>query len=243
MSTPADTLAIWTQVEQTNPAFTKDFNRGGGFKGTAINATYLIRRATELFGPCGLGWGYTVLTSKFITGAPLDDRGTLEQIHCIHLRLWYLHGERRGEVEHFGQTVFVGRNKNGLFTDEEAPKKSLTDALTKCLSMLGFAADVHGGRYDDNKYVADLRQRFAQAPAPTAPAPATAAPPGEPEHPALDPTVLKALKRALEKAGLDEGKILAHFKVAALENLNREQYLKVLKRAAQKPFIGDNYVP
>ena len=44
----------------------------------------------------------------------------------------------QGEVTHFGQTTFVGANKHGLFTDEEAPKKSLTDATNKALSMLGF---------------------------------------------------------------------------------------------------------
>lgn len=231
MSTVTDPLAIWSQVEQTDPRYTKDFSRGGGFRGTAINATHLIRRATEIFGPCGIGWGYTVLTSQFIPGAPLDDRGTLEQIHCIHLRLWYLQGDSRdsgarGEIEHFGQTTFVGRNKNGFFTDEEAPKKSLTDALTKCLSMLGFAADVHGGRYDDNKYVSDLRQQFAQAPKPA---------PAESDRPVRDPAVLKALRRALDKAGLEEDKILAHFKVLSLADLSRAQYLKVLQRAAQAP--------
>lgn len=29
--------------------------RMGGFKGTAIKPTYLMRKATEVFGPCGEG--------------------------------------------------------------------------------------------------------------------------------------------------------------------------------------------
>ena len=68
-----------------------------------------------------------------------------------------------GTVEHFGQTTFVGKNKNGYFTDEEAPKKSLTDAIGKALSMLGFSADVYLGLFDDNKYVNDRKAEVAKA--------------------------------------------------------------------------------
>jgi hypothetical protein len=73
-----------------------------------------------------------------------------------------------GTVEHFGQTTFVGKNKNGYFTDEEAPKKSLTDAIGKALSMLGFSADIYLGLFDDNKYVNDRKAEAAKAGAPKA---------------------------------------------------------------------------
>ena len=64
-------------------------------------------------------------------------------IHILKIKFWYVWQGQRGEIEHFGQTTFVGKNKNGYYTDEEAPKKSLTDAISKCISLLGFAADVH----------------------------------------------------------------------------------------------------
>jgi hypothetical protein len=38
----------------------------------------------------------------------------------------------------------------------------MTDGLTKALSHLGFSADVFLGRFDDNKYVADLKKEFGQ---------------------------------------------------------------------------------
>ena len=47
--------------------------------------------------------------------------------------------------------------RNGS-VDEDAAKSAVTDALTKCLSYLGFNADVFLGKYDDNKYVQNLRQ-------------------------------------------------------------------------------------
>lgn len=153
-------LQIWNAVEATDPKFTKEFNRGGGFKGTAINATYLVRKATDVWGPIGIGWGYQIIEERMVEGRWLDSH-TRETIHVIRLEVWYHWNNQRGQVQHFGQTTFIGENKYGIYTDEEAPKKSLTDALTKCLSMLGFAGDVHMGLFDDNKYVNDRKAEAA----------------------------------------------------------------------------------
>jgi hypothetical protein len=154
---------LWNAVAVTNPNFVKSFTRSGGFSGTAINATYQAQKATETFGPCGIGWGIDILEERYQDGAPLLQGEAVvghEVIHVLRVKLWYVYQGKRGEVIHFGQTPFVGRNKNGFFTDEEAPKKSMTDAMSKCLSLIGFSADVHLGLYDDNKYVADLRKEF-----------------------------------------------------------------------------------
>lgn len=159
-------MEIWEKVEKTDPKYTKQFSRGGGFKGTATNATYLARKATETFGPCGTGWGINVISEEVFVGAPHIIDGVVvanDAIHKVHARLWYVIDGKRGEVEQFGQTQIVGRNKNGFYTDEEAPKKSLTDAMSKCLSLLGFSSDIHLGLYDDNKYVAGLRKEFSEA--------------------------------------------------------------------------------
>lgn len=159
-------LSLWEKVEKTPPKFTKQFNRGGGFKGTAINPTYLDHAATEHFGPQGIGWGTEVVTEEVLEGAPLlDSNGNVighEKVHKVLLKLWYVLDGKRGEVYQFGQTTFVGKNKNGFFTDEEAPKKSMTDAKTKCLSGLGFSADIFLGKYDDNKYVNNTQAEFDQ---------------------------------------------------------------------------------
>ncbi len=162
-----ENLSLWSAVQQTDPKFTKEFNRGGGFKGTAINPTWLARRATETFGPIGIGWGYNIQDEAYQKGHTIvseDGRALGEVIiHKIRLEVWYIWQGQLGRVTQFGQTEFVGKNKNGFFTDEEAPKKSLTDALSKCLSLLGFAADVHMGLFDDNKYVNSLKDTGASA--------------------------------------------------------------------------------
>lgn len=148
---------LWDRVETTDPAYTKQFNRGGGFSGTSINATYLAKKATKCFGPMGIGWGVDIVSEDFIEGHILDkETGQKCIIHRVKVKLWYVSDGSRGEVTHFGQTTFVGSNKYGTYTDEEAPKKSLTDATTKALSMLGFGADIFMGLYDDQEYREDV---------------------------------------------------------------------------------------
>ena len=155
-----ENLALWDGVQQTDPAFTKSFTRGGGFSGTSINATYLAKKATERFGMMGVGWGVDIVNEDYIEGHIIDaDTGQKASIHCLRIDLWYELDGKRGHVYHFGQTTFIGKNKYGPFCDEEAPKKSLTDATTKALSMLGFGADIFMGMYDDSEY----RQEVTEA--------------------------------------------------------------------------------
>lgn len=162
-------IALWEKVCTTDPRYTKEFSRSGGFKGTAINPTYQLMKATEVFGPVGLGWGWDIVKEDYVPGADGEVN------HVIRLELWYLITPefvammpkaepfigQKCAVTHFGQTTFVGKNKFGQFTDEEAPKKSLTDAISKALSCLGFSADIHLGLYDSNKYVNDRKSEFA----------------------------------------------------------------------------------
>lgn len=166
-------LALWESVQATDPDYTKSFSRSGGFRGTAINHTYQQKRATQAFGPKGLGWGSRILDERYAEGAPIlhPQHGVIgrEVIHVLRIELWYLREGQRGSVEAFGQTQFVGSNKHGVYTDEEAPKKSLTDAESKALASLGFSADVHLGLFDDSKYVNDLSARVAEAERPKGP--------------------------------------------------------------------------
>jgi hypothetical protein len=155
---------LWEEFQTTPAEFTRKFNLGSRTM-TAINATYVIRRLTEVFGPCGVGWKFCVESESYVDGHMLKS-GDCTKIHVIKGHISYSRrvvddnseiGDFTSVWYHtspqFGQTTFVGENKHGTFTDEEAPKKSITDCLTKCAVMLGVGADVHLGLYDDNKYV------------------------------------------------------------------------------------------
>lgn len=144
-----DNMKLWESVFTTSRHHTKEFSKAGGFKGTAIKPYWLIKRATEVFGPCGIGWGWEELENKMVAG-----------VWCSKVRLWYQRptDEFQGKIEQWGQTVMEGTNKNGAFVDEEAPKKAVTDAVTKCLSYLGFGGDVHMGLFDDSKYIEKVKK-------------------------------------------------------------------------------------
>ena len=154
-----DNLTLWKAVEKTPPAHTKAIT-GKSYSGTSPKPHYLVLKATETFGPCGIGWGFNIVDERIEEGAGG------ERLSIARVKVWYEWNGRRGEVEHIGGTQFSGVRSSGkAFTDEDAPKKSVTDALVKALSMIGFAGDIFMGRYDDSKYVAELREEARQEPA------------------------------------------------------------------------------
>lgn len=100
---------------------------------------------------------------KFIGNRMLrDGDGTLlfEQNHSIKIRLWYRAKNGEGEVFVFGATPYMYKTKHGIKCDGEAQKKSLTDAIKKGLSLLGFSADVWLGLYDLPEYIAENSIEF-----------------------------------------------------------------------------------
>lgn len=174
----SENLSLWKSVMRTNPRYTKDMG-DLGFGGTSINAEYMFMRATESFGPAGTGWGWTILEDKMVEGAPLTEKifegtkfvgkrilrdadGSLlfELNHYVRIALWYIKDGEKGTVENFGSTPYRQTTKNGIYCDSEVHKKSLTDAIKKCLSMLGFSADVWLGLYDDAAYKAESVLEF-----------------------------------------------------------------------------------
>lgn len=109
------------------------------------------------------------LTEKIFEGTKFvgkrilrDNDGTLlfELNHYLRIALWYIKDGVRGTVENFGSTPYRQTTKNGIYCDSEVHKKSLTDAIKKCLSMLGFSADVWLGLYDDAAYKAESVLEF-----------------------------------------------------------------------------------
>lgn len=174
-----DNLGIWNRVYKTDAKFTKAFSNNGG--GTSINGTYMVMQATKVFGPQGINWGVEIIEERFDNGAPIlrpvrqQDGSTIQEIipngvggylcevnHTVKIRLWYKHGGKTGDVISYGCTPYIYATHNGrLFSDGEAPKKSLTDATKKALSQLGFSADVFLGLYDDLTYRQENDAEFA----------------------------------------------------------------------------------
>lgn len=174
-----DNLSIWKQVQRTDPRFTKPLE-GAGFQGTSINSNYMFMRATEIFGPIGEGWGYEVVEEKFLDGKPLtepvlennkqvalrylrDADGSLfcEQNHSIKIQFWYRSKDGKCcYFESYGATPYRYQTQYGIKVDSEVIKKSLTDAIKKALSMLGFSSDVFMGMHDNPEYLIKNKMEF-----------------------------------------------------------------------------------
>lgn len=138
---------LWSEVCVTAPHAVKPIT-GKQYKGNSPKPYWIIERATDVFGPCGIGWGIEVVNERF------ERFSDTESLHIARVRVWYEFEGKRGQIEQMGQTRASYMTANGKFiVDEDAPKKSVTDGMVKCLSMIGFAGDIFSGQWDDSKYV------------------------------------------------------------------------------------------
>ena len=151
-------LRIWNELGKTDPEHTKGFQRAGGFSGTAIKPMWVVQRLTEQFGPCGEGWG--IGEPKF----EVIPAGGNEMLVFCTVSAW--HGLPTNVLWGVGGDKVVTARKNGPFCDDEAFKKAFTDAVNNAFKFIGVAADIHMGLFDDNKYVAAVRDEFHPKPEP-----------------------------------------------------------------------------
>lgn len=158
-----ENIRLWLAQERTDPNFTKPIT-GKSYKGTSPTPTYIVKRLTAAFGPVGWGWGYRVLGFEEIKDADAV-------VNLCTIEFWYYpfgradaSEQRRAVFEQVGATQFAYTASSGKrMVDEDARKKSLTDAITKAASHIGFAGDIFLGRYDDSKYIQELREEDRRA--------------------------------------------------------------------------------
>lgn len=153
-----DNKALWHRVSKTDPRAVKPIT-GKQYQGNSPKPYWLIERATEEFGPIGIGWGCTVKSERF------ERLGEFDVLHVAVVSVWYVKdGVRSQTFDQMGGTKAAYKTAKGaLMVDEDAGKKSVTDGMVKCLSMIGFAGDIFSGRWDDSKYVAETRKEFEEA--------------------------------------------------------------------------------
>lgn len=145
-----ENLKLWGLVEKTDPKYTKPAKVGGMII-TAIAPQYQIKLATEQFGSYGKGFGFKKIDLDYSLVDKLD--------LVVFKGTFFFPG---GEFEIINSSkMFMDRAKK--MVDADFAKKIETDALTKALSKLGFNADVFMGRFDDTKYVEEMREEFKVA--------------------------------------------------------------------------------
>jgi len=140
-------LEIWNSVSKSDEKYLKSVQYGQR-KFTAIDAHYQIKTATEKFGPVGEGWGYHVDTI-------IHNLSPEDTVIVANVSVW--HGSPSNVYGPVSGCKSLMRNGK---VDEDAPKKAMTDGLTKALSHLGFNADVFLGEFDGNKYTENNEEKL-----------------------------------------------------------------------------------
>lgn len=163
-------MNLWNQLFTTNKNEVKPIT-GKSYKGDSPKPYYLVQKATEIFGPCGIGWGYKVVDHGFnehtfteLLGNPAQPVTRTLINHWALVEFWYKwDGEKSEPIQQFGGTTAAYKTSTGkVVFDEDVTKKSVTDALVKCMSCIGFAGDIFSGRWDDSKYHQEQQERQQQ---------------------------------------------------------------------------------
>ena len=136
----------------------KQFNNGK-FSGTDINPMWRIKKMTEVFGMCGIGWYVEVVNREMIKA----DNG--EQSAFVSVNL-YIKDEKSGEwskpIYGEGGNSYEKVTRNGISVSDEAFKMAYTDAISNATKMLGLGADIWFAN-DKTKYTEErtIQTNFA----------------------------------------------------------------------------------
>jgi hypothetical protein len=131
----------------------------GKLKGFSdINPQWRYEALTNLFGPCGIGWKYTIdnwHTQEVSTG---------ETMVFVQVSLYIKDKDTWSEpIPAFGGDFLIKKDRNGTHGNDEGFKMAITDALGTACKMIGVAADIYRGLIakgaSDSKYA---RREYSQ---------------------------------------------------------------------------------
>ena len=144
MSEVTNNLSMWQAVSETDVTYTKNVTQRGGY--TSICATYQGMKATEMFGPYGLGWGLESISYDFSMFEQL------KMVICSAVFFYTVNDKRITFPINNAISPMMGAKP-----DEDFCKKVETNTISKALSRLGFSADVFMGMFDDNDYLNQIK--------------------------------------------------------------------------------------
>ena len=141
-----ENLELYEKVRAV-PDNAKKTITGGRLNGmTDINPMWRIKTLTEQFGSCGIGWKPEIVSTWLENGANGEISANVE------IKLYVkVEGQWSEGIPGVGGSMFVSKEKSGLYTDDECYKKAYTDALSVACKALGIGADIYW-QADRTKY-------------------------------------------------------------------------------------------
>ena len=152
-----ENMKVYEQVRKV-PAEAQKKITGGRLNGmTDINPMWRIQKLTEVFGMCGVGWYPEIVSERLEQGS--DGEVTAH----TNINLYVKTGDGWSKpIPGVGGAKFIAKEREGLYTDDEAFKKAYTDALSVACKALGIGADIYWSKGGETKYTP---AQPAQAPA------------------------------------------------------------------------------
>lgn len=140
-------LAIWDKLK-TPPANALKKIEAGRLKGKSdINPQWRYEAMTEVFGPCGVGWKFTV---DRVWPEPASD-GQIFAFAAVSIYIRH-NDEWSDAIPGYGGSMLLEMESKGMHSSDEGYKMAITDAIGTAMKMLGVAAEVYRGNYDGSKY-------------------------------------------------------------------------------------------
>ena len=147
-------MALYNELRSV-PEEAKKKILDGRLKGkTDINPMWRIKRMTELFGMCGVGWKYEITKQWTEKG----DEDTVAAF--VNVNIYIRQGGAWSEpIPGTGGNVFRRKESSGRsFVDDDCYKKALTDAISVACKALGMGADVYFENDPTSKYASPQGQ-------------------------------------------------------------------------------------
>lgn len=190
-------LELYERVRAVPNDAKKPIN-AGRLKGmTDINPMWRIKKLTEEFGPCGIGW-WTKVTDRWTE--TVGD----ETCAFVDLELYIKVGDEWSKpITGSGGSKLATKERSGVYVSDECYKMAETDALSVACKKLGIGADVYFSA-DRTKYshpVDDSKKIGAND--------------------------VKILMDYLQKNGISSQKIIERYRVKALSDLTQKRYIEI----------------
>lgn len=143
-------LHFWDKLRRPPKRALKTISAGRLRGMTDISPQWRYEVMTEVFGPVGIGWKYSI--ERFWTESASSDQVMAFCMINLYIKVDELWSD---PIPGVGGSMLVAQEKNGLHSSDEAYKMALTDALSVSMKQLGVAADIYSGLWDGSKYKDD----------------------------------------------------------------------------------------
>lgn len=190
-------MDIYNRVRSV-PDEAKKAISAGRLKGmTDINPMWRIKKLTEEFGPCGIGW-WTKVTDRWTE--TVGD----ETCAFVDLELYIKVGDEWSRpITGSGGSKLATKERSGIYVSDECYKMAETDALSVACKKLGIGADV---------YFSTDRTKYSQT---------------VDDSKKIGANDVKILIDYLQKNGISGQKIIERYRVKELSDLTQKRYIEI----------------